>query len=133
MSRIISILVLSALVVLSASAIALAGDEAAKDKKVTLSGEIVEAGCYLERGQRAAENPACIKRCAASGMPMALLTGDSSLYLILKHHENTEAYEKAKGLAAERVEITGVVHERGGVRAIMVLSIKELDQAESKM
>jgi hypothetical protein len=113
---------------------ATAGEEATEaEKTVTLTGEIVETGCYLERGQRAADNPKCIKRCASSGMPMSLLTADGSLYLILKSHAAADAYGKAIEMAAEKVQVEGIVLDKGGVRAVFVTAIKLLDDDQAKL
>jgi hypothetical protein len=116
------------------SVVAFAGEEAGEvEETVTLTGEIVETGCYIERGQRAADNPKCIKRCASSGMPMSLLTADGSLYLILKSHAAADAYAEAIELAAEKVQIEGVVHEKGGVRAVFVTAVRLVDDDQANL
>ena len=102
--------------------------DAAKHATI-LKGEIVEAGCFVERGQKAADNPTCIKKCAESGMPMAFLAEDNTVYLIIKCHDATEAYGEAVKLAAEKVEIKGFVHERNGLKAIAVTAIQPIEVA----
>ncbi|MEJ2722688.1 MAG: hypothetical protein P8181_16350 [bacterium] len=102
--------------------------DAAKHATI-LKGEIVEAGCFVERGQKAADNPTCIKKCASSGMPMAFLADDNSVYLIVQCHDALEAYAEAVKLAAEKVEITGYIYERDGMKAIAVTSVQPLEVA----
>jgi len=102
--------------------------DAAKHETI-LKGEIVEAGCFVERGQKAADNPECIKKCAASGMPMALLAEDDTVYLIIKCQDATEMYGEAVKLAAEKVEIKGFVYERNGLKAIAVTAVDLLEVA----
>jgi hypothetical protein len=112
---------------------AAAGTDAAKAdaaKHATiLKGEIVEAGCFIERGQKAADNPECIKKCAASGMPMAFLAEDNTVYLIIKSHDAADAYGEAVKLAAEKVEIKGFIHERNGMKAIVVTAVQPIEVA----
>lgn len=120
---------LMGLILLCGMTIAVAGETEAEQTTITVVGEIVEIGCYLERGQKAADNPTCIKRCTANGMPMGLLAKGDTLYLILRNHAAMDAYDKAKELAAERVEITGVVVDKAGVRGILVTSVKKIEDA----
>lgn len=94
-----------------------------------LKGEIVEAGCFVERGQKAADNPDCIKKCAASGMPMAFLAEDNTVYLIIKDHDAADVYNEAVKLAAEKVEIKGFIHERNGLKAIAVTAVQQIEVA----
>ncbi len=102
--------------------------DAAKHATI-LKGEIVEAGCFVERGQKAADNPTCIKKCASSGMPIAFLADDESVYLIIKCQDAADAYGEAVKLAAEKVEIKGYVYERNGMKAIAVTSVQPLEIA----
>jgi hypothetical protein len=102
------------------------GGKETKQAAVTLKGEIVEAGCFVERGQRAADDPECIKRCISNGMPMALLGDDNSVYLIVKSQDAVKAYERAIELAAQKVELKGFVYEKSGLKAVAVTEVKPL-------
>jgi hypothetical protein len=46
-------------------------------------------------------------------------------------HEDADPYNTAKEMAASMVEITGPVHERGGLKSIEVTAIKELPAKKS--
>jgi (2Fe-2S) ferredoxin len=139
MKRILFFLMAGALVVLLGTAFA--GEKCSKScpsfstcvgaegKAVSLEGEIVEAGCYLAKGETAKDNAECIKKCAAEGMPLVLVTKDKSIYLIVKNADAEKAYAQAVKLAAQPVEIKGIVHEKDGLKAISVVEIKQLELA----
>ena len=95
----------------------------APPKSRTLTGEIVDMGCYLGREAKGADHRSCALKCVAGGMPMGLLTADGSLYLLTMNHENADAYNKAKEMAGLAVEVTGPVFERDGIKALDLVSI----------
>jgi hypothetical protein len=99
--------------------------EKKKAEVMTLKGEVVDTGCYLGHGAMGADHKSCALTCIAGGMPMGLLVEDT-VYLLTMSHEDADPYNQAKKLAASVVEITGPVHERGGMKAIEVTAIKEV-------
>jgi len=90
---------------------------------MTVTGEIVDMGCYLGHGAKGPDHASCATKCIAGGMPMGLLTADNKLYLMTMSHEDAEPFNKAKEMAAKMVEITGPVHERDGMLSIEVTSL----------
>ncbi len=139
MKRFLSFLLLGTLVIFLGTALAgkkcdkscseFSSCVGAKGKVVTLEGEIVEAGCYLASGEMAKDNAECIKKCASEGMPLVLVTKDNAVYLIVKNAETAKAYEQTIKLAAEKVEIKGIVRDKDGLKAIAVTEIKQLELA----
>lgn len=95
----------------------------AKDAPMTVSGEIVDLGCYLGHGAKGAEHASCATKCIAGGMPMGLLTNDNKLYLMTMSHADAGPFNKAKEMAAKMVTVTGPVHERDGMLSIEVDSL----------
>ena len=131
MKRKVGLILLVGAIVVAAYAVAIAEEKAtdAKAKTVTLTGELVDTGCYLGHGASGAKHKECAAKCIASGMPMALLTAktgerEGELYLLTPPHGNTDAYAKAKEWAGAQVEITGEVHERNGMKSIEVTGSK---------
>jgi hypothetical protein len=55
---------------------------------------------------------------------MGLLTADGKLYLLTVNHDNPDAFNQAKGMAAKQVEATGYLIERAGMKAIDLVAIK---------
>ena len=92
--------------------------------QATITGEIVDTGCYLGSGERGTKHQQCAQLCIRKGMPMGLLTSAGDLYLVVPPHSKTEAYKKVQGWAGLDVEVTGTVMERNGMKSIEVASAR---------
>jgi hypothetical protein len=90
----------------------------------TITGELVDLGCYLGHGAKGAAHKDCAAKCISGGMPMGVLTPEGSLYLLTMSHSNADPFTKAKGMAAETVKITGAVSKRDGMQAIEVDAVE---------
>ena len=95
-----------------------------KPKPTTITGELVDMGCYIGRGARGEKHKDCASKCIAGGMPMGLLTAKGELYLLTLNHDNADPYNKCKDMAASMVEVTGTVMRRSGIPAIDVSDVK---------
>jgi hypothetical protein len=102
---------------------------AAKPAAKTLSGEVVDMGCYVGHGAKGEKHIECATKCIANGMPMGLLTADGQLYLITLDHDNADPYNALKNMAGKNVSVTGTVATRNGVKAIDVTEAKEMAAA----
>lgn len=91
---------------------------------MTLMGEIVDTGCYLGHGAMGEKHASCATKCIAGGMPMGLLTADGKLYLLTMNHDNPDAYNGLKKMAAKKVAVTGKTMERSGLKGLDVVSFK---------
>jgi hypothetical protein len=89
-------------------------------KPQTVTGEIVDMGCYMAHEAKGEKHLSCATKCIANGMPMGLLTAQGKLYLITLDHDNADPYNKCKDWAAKQVTLTGSVSERAGMRSIDV-------------
>ncbi len=98
--------------------------EPTKHATASITGEVVDAGCYLGHGERGRKHADCAKQCIAGGMPMCLLTSDGSVYLLTMNHENADPYNRLKTMAGRTVTVTGEVMMRGGMNAIGVASMR---------
>jgi hypothetical protein len=120
-------LLLFAIVALATAALA-AGAEVTTKKPAppptTLTGELVDTGCYLSHGARGEKHVECATKCISGGMPMGLLTADGKLYLITLNHDNPDPYGKLKDMAGKTVSVTGVVSSRNGMTGIDVTDVK---------
>jgi hypothetical protein len=136
-----SVVILVVLLVALASVAAFAGhttkvtqasekSTATTSKPMTVSGEIVDMGCYLSQGAKGPDHKSCGSMCLSSGMPMGLLTKEGKLYLLTLNHDKADPYNNAKKLADEWVTITGTVSERNGIKS---LTVDELTQASTGM
>jgi hypothetical protein len=106
MGRIASGLI-TATLVLSAGAPALAGTE-------TIKGELVDQACYMKDKKNAgASHKECAETCARKGQPVAVLTKDGKLYQVTGALAADNNSKLAPHLS-HTVEITGDVTEKDG-------------------
>lgn len=88
----------------------------------TLTGELVDTGCYLGHAARGEKHVSCASKCISGGMPMGILTADGTLYLVTLNHDDHDAFNKLKTMAGKNVKVTGTVMTRGGMKGIDVTS-----------
>jgi hypothetical protein len=109
-----------------ASGLSISGAEkAGTPTDVTLKGEIVDLACYLEQGARGPDHRKCAVECARMGQPLGLLSEDGKLYILVADHQNPAAFQKAREMAGEQVELTGETAQRDGVSALTVHAAKK--------
>jgi len=90
----------------------------------TVSGEVVEKACFVNRGAHGDDHAACAKRCFERGGDVGLLTADGEL-VILKPAEDAAAFESLKGMAAQQVSVTGDWGEMDGEYKTLVVASVE--------
>ncbi len=120
MHRITSILATLAVLTFAASAMAHEGHHMTGEKvvKKSITGEVVDMGCWLGHAARGEEHIACATKCLNQGMPMGLLTSNGTLYLVTLDHDNADPYNSMKGMAGKQVTVTGELLSRSGTKAI---------------
>jgi len=64
---------------------------------------------------------------------MGLLLDDGTVYLLTMSHSDADPFNAAKKMAAETVEISGPVFERGGISALEVDSINLVDASRAAL
>lgn len=118
------------------AAAALADDKSAHGTHAaapaSITGEVVDTGCYLGHAAKGEKHIGCATKCIANGMPMGLLTDKGELYLLTLNHDNADPYNALKKMAGKMVTVSGAVNERGGMRGIDVTSFKAAAAAASK-
>jgi hypothetical protein len=102
----------------------------AAPKSQSVTGEIVDMGCYMAEGAKGEAHKSCASMCISNGMPMGLLTGDGKLYLLTLNHDKADPYNSAKKMAAEQVTVTGMMSERNGMKSLSVDDVKEMNAAK---
>jgi len=95
----------------------------------TMTGELIDTGCYLGHGARGEKHVECATKCINGGMPMGLLTSDGTLYLLTMNHDNPDPYNQLKTMAGKTVSVTGMVMTRSGMKGIDVASFKAAEAA----
>jgi hypothetical protein len=134
MKKLFGALFLASLVAITAFGIASGADKKAEaPKSVTMTGEIVDMGCYMGHGAMGESHAACATKCISMGMPMGLLTDkDKKLYLLTMPHDNQDAYNQCKEMAGTTVQLTGTVEEKDGMKAITVTAVTKAPAAAAK-
>ena len=99
-------------------------EKAEKARTVTMTGEVIDTGCYLGHEAKGEKHKTCAVTCVAAGMPIGLLTDKNAVYLLVPPHDNKDGYNKAKELVGQKAEISGAQFLRGGMKAIEVASAK---------
>jgi hypothetical protein len=98
----------------------------------TITGEVVDTGCYLGSGERGAKHVSCATKCIDQGMPMGLLTSSGKLYLLTLNHDNADPYNDIKKMAGKMVSVTGPVLSRSGMTAIDVTAFTPASTSGAK-
>lgn len=123
MHRIPSTLAVLMLLSVAVPAVAHEGMHMHGGKVSTVTGELVDTGCYLDSGERGAGHVSCATRCINNGMPMGLLTSNGTLYLLTLDHDNPDPYNSLKTMAGKTVSVTGAMLARSGMKAIDVSAV----------
>ena len=89
----------------------------------TVTGEVVDMGCYLGHAARGSGHVSCATKCLAQGMPMGVLTSNGTLYLVTLDHDNADPYNDLKGMAGKDVTVTGELLSRRGMKAITATTV----------
>src|SRR5438128_2063374 len=89
----------------------------------TVTGEVVDLMCYLPNGAKGEKHAGCAKGCIKSGGPVALLTKDDQLYLIIGKHKPIN--DQLADLAAKTITVKGNVVERNGLKMIQNVEIEK--------
>jgi hypothetical protein len=90
----------------------------------SVTGEVVDLACYMPHDSKGASHRKCADTCAKKGMPLAILTDDNQLFLVLEDHENPKGYATVKDKAAEHVTVEGEKINKGGIQAIVAETVK---------
>lgn len=90
----------------------------------TITGEVVDTGCYLGHASRGEKHVSCATKCLQQGMPMGLLTSNGTLYLVTLDHDNADPYNSLKDMAGKTVSVTGEVMTRSGMKGIEASAVR---------
>ena len=97
----------------------------AQDETKTVTGEVLDMGCYMSSNAQGEKHKDCAASCIKGGAPMGLLTSDGKIYLLVENHSKKEAYAKVKDHAGEKVTVKGTVSVKGGLQGLIVEELKE--------
>jgi len=138
--RVIPALSLALLLLVTAASYGQTAGPKGQRRYVTVTGEILDMGCFTSHGLRGPVHRSCATQCLLSGVPMGLITADSTTYMLTENHDRAMApssfpppdpYGQCRQWASFRIEVTGFMWERKGTRFLEVLSAKPAPPAET--
>ena len=98
-------------------------------KTVVVRGEILDMGCFVSRGLAGQLHRECATKCLANGVPVGLVTADSTVYFLTQNHDRAmdptaygppDPYDLCRKSPTVIMEITGLVWERKGIKELEV-------------
>ena len=108
-------------------------------KPIKVTGELLDMGCFISRGLRGELHRECATKCVNSGVPMGVMTADSTVYVLTQNHDRAmdptsfagspDPYQQLKNMASFEVEVLGLNWERNGVKFLEVKYAKQLPAA----
>ena len=94
-----------------------------KGKPVTMTGTVVDTGCYMSHNGIGEKHVDCATACAKAGIPLAILDAAGKLYLpVAANHQN--ANTKLMPFIEKKVKVTGVMIEKGGMHGIAIQTVQ---------
>jgi len=97
-----------------------------KGEIVTVTGEVIDFSCYLQLGKHGAKHKDCGIKCLRAGQPIALLTQDGSVYVLMEEEHDprrdgkTSLRDAAIEHFAQVVQVTGTRTAVDGQKALYV-------------
>jgi hypothetical protein len=102
--------------------LALAHDEP-KGKLISITGTVVDTGCYVSHDSKGEAHAKCAAACAKNGVPLAILDEHGTLFMpIAVEHKDQNA--KLMPFIEKRVKVTGTVLEKGGLKGIAIKTVE---------
>ena len=95
-------------------------------KGETVTGEVIDLSCYLQLGKHGAKHKDCGIKCLRAGQPIALLTQDGSVYVLMEEEHDprrdgkTSLRDAAIEHFAQVVQVTGTRTTVDGQKALYV-------------
>jgi hypothetical protein len=112
----------TALCILALAAIGLAHDEP-KGKPVTVTGTVIDTGCYMSHAAIGEKHIDCATLCAKNGVPLAIVDVAGKIYMpVAADHKNQNA--KLLPFVEKKVTVTGTLLEKGGLAGLTIKTIE---------
>ena len=93
-------------------------------KPITITGLVVDTGCYLSHDTKGPKHITCATTCAKNGVPLAILDEASgAVYLpVAVDHKNQNL--KLMPFIERKVKASGTLVEKGGVKGIALKTVE---------
>jgi hypothetical protein len=102
-----------------------------KSEVKTISGEVIDTGCYAEHGAIGEKHASCAEMCIQSGVPAGIVDAKGNVYVVLGEGHGKTPAQVVKGMEGKQVTATGKIVSKGGTTFIVVSKIAE-SKSDSK-
>ena len=113
-------LLITAFLVLSILALA---HDVPKGKLVSITGTVVDTGCYVSHDSKGEAHVKCAEACAKNGVPLAILDEHGMLFMPIAV-EHKDQNTKLMPFIEKRVKVTGTILEKGGLKGIAIKTVE---------
>src|SRR5260370_36111043 len=104
-------------------AITLLAHEDHKGKPVTITGTVVDTGCYMSHDAIGEKHIECATACAKAGVPLAIVDGAGKIYMpIAADHKSQNA--KLMPFIEKKEKVTGTAMEKRGLEGIVIKTVE---------
>ncbi|MBI4427886.1 MAG: hypothetical protein HY562_02090 [Ignavibacteriales bacterium] len=99
-----------------------------RGREITISGEVIDIQCYTSGAMGkgiGADHKECATDCAKGGIPLAVLEDKTGTIYIAGQTKSSMkgANETLLPYVAEKVKVTGRLHQKGGVKLLLISKI----------
>jgi len=99
------------------------GHDEHEGKPVTVTGTVVDTGCYMSHDSKSEKHTDCAAMCAKNGVPLAIVDSAGKLYLpVAADHKNPNT--KLLPFIEKKVKVTGTVADKGGIHGIAIKTVE---------
>jgi hypothetical protein len=111
-----------AIAVIALAAFGFAHDEG-KGKPVTVTGTVIDTGCFMSHDAIGEKHTDCATMCARNGVPLAIVDASGKVYFpVAAEHKNQNA--KLMPFIEKKVKVTGTLLEKGGLAGLTIKTIE---------
>jgi hypothetical protein len=104
------------------AALGLAHDEP-KGKPVTITGTVIDTGCYMSHDAIGEKHTDCATMCAKNGVPLAIVDSAGKVYMpVAADHKNQNS--KLLPFVEKKVKVTGTLLEKGGFAGLTIKTVE---------
>lgn len=96
-------------------------------QKATIVGEVIDPLCYIRHDSRGMEHKKCAEYCEGLGINLAILNEENDEILLVFPVGHADPNEKVVEHIAQRVEVTGFIQERGGLKGIEATTVVPME------
>jgi hypothetical protein len=94
-----------------------------KGKPVTITGTVIDSGCYMSHDAIGEKHTDCATMCAKNGVPLAIVDAAGKVYMpVAADHKNQNA--KLMPFVEKKVKVSGTLLEKGGLAGLTIKTIE---------